>query len=60
MQIETARIIICRFTLDDAQDLYEILGDNQTMEFCEKAYSFEKTKEFLKHHQFVWVESLNS
>ncbi len=47
MQIETARMIIRRFTLDDAQDLYEILGDNQAMEFCEKAYSFEKTKEFL-------------
>lgn len=32
---------------DDADDLYEILGADQTMANCEPAYDFEKTEQFL-------------
>ena len=47
MYLETPRIIIRDFTPDDAADLHEILGDAETMEYCEPAYNFEKTKAFL-------------
>ncbi len=50
MKIETARLIIRNFLPDDADDLYEILGDNETMKNCEPAYDRQKTKEFL--HSF--------
>lgn len=40
-------MIIRNFTPKDAADLYEIFGDDETMEKCEPAYDFEKTKEFL-------------
>lgn len=38
------------FAPEDAPDLHEILGDAETMEYCEPAYDFEKTKAFL--HSF--------
>lgn len=47
MYIETPRMVIRDFIPEDAADLHEILGDSETMEFCEPAYDFEKTKEFL-------------
>ena len=47
MYIETSRMIIRDFTLEDATDLHDIFGDDETMENCEPAYDFEKTKEFL-------------
>lgn len=47
MYIETERMIIRNFLPEDAFDLQEILGDDETMENCEPAYSFEKTKDFL-------------
>lgn len=47
MNIETPRMIVRDFTPEDAADLYEILGDDETMENCEAAYDFEKTVEFL-------------
>ena len=47
MNIETQRMIIRDFTPEDAADLHEIFGDDETMENCEPAYDFEKTKEFL-------------
>ena len=47
MYIETVRLIIRNFAPEDAADLYEIFGDDETMENCEPAYDFEKTKEFL-------------
>ena len=47
MNIETPRMIIRDFTPEDAADLHEIFGDDETMENCEPAYNFEKTKEFL-------------
>ena len=46
-RIETDRLVIRNFTPDDANDLYEILGDAETMKHCEPAYDLEKTKDFL-------------
>ena len=47
MYIETQRMIIRGFIPEDAADLHEIFGDDETMENCEPAYSFEKTEQFL-------------
>ena len=47
MHIETPRMIIRDFTRSDAADLHNIFGDEETMENCEPAYDFDKTKEFL-------------
>ena len=47
MLLETERMIVRDFTPDDVDDLYEILGDAETMKYCEPAYSFEKTRKFL-------------
>ncbi len=46
--IETSRLILRDFTMNDAKDLHEIFGDHETMKHCEPAYDFEKTKDFLK------------
>lgn len=48
MYIETKRLIIRDFTAEDASDLHEILGDEETMENMEPAYTFEKTRNFLE------------
>ena len=48
MKIETARLLIREFSMDDAEDLQEILGDEETMKNSEEAYTLEKTKKFLK------------
>lgn len=47
MYTETERMIIREFTPEDANDLHDILGDEETMKNCEPAYGFEKTKAFL-------------
>lgn len=47
MKIKTDRLIVRDFEPADARDLYEILGDDETMQFCEPAYDFEKTVHFL-------------
>lgn len=47
-EIETNRLIIRDFTLEDAKDLYEIFADEETMKNCEPAYDMEKTNMFLK------------
>ncbi|MCH5317933.1 MAG: GNAT family N-acetyltransferase [Eubacterium sp.] len=48
MLIETERLIIRDFKSDDANDLHEILSDDETMKNCEPAYNFEKTQKFLE------------
>ncbi len=45
-QIETARLILREFQPEDAADLQEILGDWETMRYCEPPYDLEKTKSF--------------
>ena len=47
VNIESSRLLIRNFLLDDARDLYEILGNEDVMKYSETAYSFEKTVEFL-------------
>ena len=47
MYIETSRMIIRDFMPEDVADLHNIFGDEETMENCEPAYDFDKTKEFL-------------
>lgn len=48
MYIETGRMIIRDFIMDDLNDMHEILGDDETMKNCEPAYTIEKTAEFLQ------------
>ena len=48
MLIETERMIVRDFRPDDINDLHEILGDAETMQNCEPAYNFEKTRLFLE------------
>lgn len=47
MYIETSRIIVRDFAPEDAAELHDILGDDETMEYCEPAYDFRKTQRFL-------------
>lgn len=48
MESEMPRLRMRDFLLSDAHDLYEILGDGETMACSEPPYSLEKTKNFLK------------
>lgn len=48
MFLDTERMVIRDFTIDDAADLQEIFGDAETMINCEPAYDFEKTAKFLR------------
>ena len=48
MHIETDRMVIRDFKMDDLKDLYGILGDDETMKNCEPAYTIEKTADFLQ------------
>ena len=48
MYIETNRMVIRNFTMDDLNDMHDILGDDETMKNCEPAYTIEKTTDFLK------------
>lgn len=47
MHIETQRLLIRDYTMDDIKDLHDILGDDEVMKNCEPAYSLEKTAHFL-------------
>lgn len=48
MLIRTERLILRDFTAGDASDLHEILGDAETMRYCEPAYDLAKTQAFLE------------
>lgn len=48
MYIETARMVIREFVIEDLNDLHDILGDDETMKNCEPAYTIEKTSDFLQ------------
>lgn len=47
MHIETQRMLIRDYTMDDVKDLHDILGDAEVMKHCEPAYDIEKTSRFL-------------
>ncbi len=48
MYIETNRVVIRDFHINDVNDMYDILGDDETMRNCEPAYTIDKTSEFLQ------------
>ena len=48
MYIETGRMVIRNFTMDDLNDVHDIFGDAETMKNCELAYTIEKTADFLQ------------
>ena len=48
MYIETERTVLCDFAMEDLNDLQEILGDDEVMEYMEPAYTIEKTEAFLR------------
>lgn len=48
MLLETPRLVIRRFIPGDLNDLFEILGDAETMQFSEPPYDLAKTEEFLR------------
>lgn len=50
MVAETDRLFVRRFTPHDAAGLYEILGDEQTMQYVEPAFGREKTDKFLSEN----------
>ena len=47
MQVETKRLLLRDFVPEDAADLYEILGDEETMKYCEPVYDMVRTEKFL-------------
>ena len=49
MNIKTDRMIIRDFTMNDINDMQDILGDAETMKNCEPAYTIEKTADFLQN-----------
>lgn len=48
MQIELDRVTVRPFAPEDAADLWEILGDAQTMAYLERPYDFPGTQAFLQ------------
>ena len=48
MYIETDRMVIRDFTMNDVNDMQDILGDEETMKKCEPVYTIEKTADFLQ------------
>ena len=48
MYIETNRMVIRDFSMDDLKDLHDIFGDDETMKNCEHAYTIAKTADFLQ------------
>ena len=48
MYIETYRMFVRDFTMNDLNDLHEVFGDDETMKNCEPAYTIEKTTDFLQ------------
>lgn len=48
MLLETKRMIIRDFIIEDMNDLHDILGDEETMKYCEPAYDVKKTEMFLR------------
>lgn len=49
MYLETPRMIVRDFEINDRNDLQEILGDEETMRSSEPPYTMAKTAEFLQN-----------
>lgn len=50
MKIQTPRTLIRPFQPTDATDLHEALSNTEVMQYIEPAFSFEKTKAFIRDH----------
>lgn len=48
MQLETERLILRELTMDDFNDLYEILSDKETMEHYPNPFGKEKVEDWIK------------
>lgn len=48
MYIETDRMVIRDLTVNDVNDMQDILGDEETMKNCEPVCTIEKTADFLQ------------
>lgn len=48
MYLETERMTVRDFAMDDLEDLQAILGDEETMVYSEPTYTRERTAEFLR------------
>ena len=48
MSLITDRCHIRNFSMDDIDDLYEVLSDESVMKYIENAFDREKTKEFIR------------
>lgn len=48
MYLETPRMILRDFTPEDADDLFAILGDGETMKYFQGSYTRAQTQEFLE------------
>jgi len=46
--METARLLIRRFTLSDAEALFSVLSDPEVMRYIEPPFSIEQTKAFIQ------------
>lgn len=46
MLLETKHMIIRDFSTEDVSDLFDILGDEETMKNCEPAYDIKKQSNF--------------
>jgi len=44
MRLETARLVLREMTRDDAQALFAVLGDAETMRWYPRAYTFEEVE----------------
>lgn len=47
MNIETERLVIRNFCMDDTEELYQVLSDRETMTYIEPPYTFEQTQNFI-------------
>lgn len=50
---ETPRMILRNFVSEDASDLHEILGDDDTMEHCEPAYKNDRTVKIRRSYEEI-------
>lgn len=46
-EISTKRLIMRRFNKNDADDVYEYLGDEDVMQYIEPSFNYEQTVEFI-------------
>lgn len=48
MQLETERLILRELTMDDFNDLYEIISDEETMKHYPKPFDKDKVKNWIE------------